>query len=74
MFKINLFTFTYKDNDVLTFYTAKEAILFFNHKGYGMENWKIKVDYSDSGNSDITLATFNYITDVQEYIDNLKNL
>jgi len=72
MFNINLFTFKYQDQ-VLTFTLAKEAIEYFNKKGYGMQNWTIIVDYANNGNSNISLATFNHITDTEELIQSYKN-
>ena len=43
----------------LEFGSAKEAIEYFNEKGYGMENWTIIICLQYGIESTISLNTFN---------------
>lgn len=72
MYNINLFIFSNNKGEEKVFVTANEAEDYFKEKEYDMSEWKIRVDYSDSGNDEISLKTFNYILGVQKEMDYLK--
>ncbi len=63
-----MYSFQYKDEESLEFATAKEAIKFFNQRGWGMHNWVIRYTSIIVGSRhtiQLTLPEFNIATDLE---------